>query len=97
MTPIQSDIIGSTLALRWSDGSEQFIELETLRKACPCACCKGEPDIAGPASAKPVNPPLTADSFRLTAMNPVGGYGVQLIWGDGHSAGIYSFDYLRSL
>lgn len=96
--PVQSDIIGDTLAIRWSDQSEQFIPLKKLREACPCASCKGEPGIAGPsAHEQPVNPPLTDESFQLTAMNPVGGYGVQIVWGDGHSAGIYSYDYLRSL
>ena len=53
VTPVRSDIIGGELALCWSDGSEQFIPLQKLREECPCAWCKGEPDVAGPAHALP--------------------------------------------
>jgi DUF971 family protein len=41
--------------------------------------------------------PLTPRSFELVRLVPVGGYGVQPAWGDGHSTGIFSFDYLRRL
>lgn len=97
ITPVQSDLIGGELALRWSDGSEQFIPLKKLRQECPCAWCKGEPDVAGPARPRVERPPLTEESYRLLAMNPVGGYGLQISWGDGHAAGIYSYEYLKSL
>ena len=39
--------IGNELAIRWEDGSESFIPLETLRRCCPCASCHGETDILG--------------------------------------------------
>jgi DUF971 family protein len=28
---------------------------------------------------------------------PVGGYGLQFFWADGHSSGIYAFSYLQKL
>jgi DUF971 family protein len=39
----------------------------------------------------------TADSFELRGWDWVGGYAVQLRWGDGHRTGIYSYPYLRRL
>ena len=44
---------GSELALSWSDGVEQFLALEMLRRACPCAVCCGEPDVMGRENPKP--------------------------------------------
>jgi DUF971 family protein len=39
--------------------------------------------------------PLTPASVRLTGWQFVGGYAIQPVWGDGHSSGIFSFDYLQ--
>jgi DUF971 family protein len=33
----------------------------------------------------------------MTRFTQVGGYGIQPLWGDGHGAGIFSFDYLARL
>jgi DUF971 family protein len=93
--PAQIHIIGSELAIAWSDGMETFFELEALRRACPCAACNGEPDVMG-AGERPV-PEYTSRSFELAGWEFVGGYGLQPRWGDGHSTGIYSFQHLRRL
>jgi DUF971 family protein len=91
-----SDIqqIGSELAIKWPDGSESFVSLERLRRACPCAGCKGEMDVMGNLYKGP-EIPLKPESFVLRKLEQVGTYAVQPIWGDGHNSGIYSFDYLR--
>lgn len=34
---------------------------------------------------------------ELAALTPVGNYGVQASWKDGHDTGIYSWDTLRTL
>src|SRR3989454_8949279 len=47
MRPMDLQPIGDELAIKWDDGSESFISLEKLRRACPCAGCKGEADIMG--------------------------------------------------
>ncbi len=88
--------IGTELAIKWDDGTEQFIALEALRRACPCAGCNGERDIMGQLHKGPEKP-LSARSFQLTRLERVGGYGVQPLWADGHGSGIFSFDYLRRL
>lgn len=90
-----AQLIGNELALAWNDGTESFLQLETLRRACPCAACGGEPDVLG----KVVRPNVTysRESFQVTGFDIVGGYALQPRWADGHSTGIYSFTYLRRL
>jgi DUF971 family protein len=39
--------------------------------------------------------PFTPESFRLVRITNVGGYALQPVWGDGHSTGIYSYEYLK--
>ena len=88
-------IIGEELAIRWKDGSETYIRLEALRRQCPCAVCAGETDLLGRRYGG--SPTLSANSFVLKSCAPVGGYGLQPQWADGHGSGIYSYEYLRSL
>jgi DUF971 family protein len=87
-------MIGDELAIKWSDESESFIKLEKLRRHCPCAGCKGETDIMGNVYKGP-DKPLRPVSFLLRGWTMVGTYGIQPVWGDGHSTGIYSLDYLK--
>lgn len=94
MRPEDLQVIGDELAIKWADGSEQYIRLEALRRACPCAGCKGEVDIMGNLYKGPATH-LTPQAFHLTRLLPVGGYGVQPVWGDGHSSGIYTYEFLQ--
>jgi len=85
---------GSELALSWTDGVEQFLGLEKVRRACPCAVCNGEPDVMGRGDAPARN--YKPGSFELRSYDFVGGYGLSLKWADNHSTGIYSYSLLRS-
>ena len=94
MRPVDLQTIGDELAIKWDDGSEGFIKLERLRRACPCAGCKGEQDIFGQVYKLP-DRPLTAQAAQLRRLAFVGGYAVQPVWADGHSSGLFTFDYLQ--
>ncbi len=96
MRPADIQQIGSELAIKWDDGRESFIPLEMLRRRCPCAGCQGERDIMGNLY-KGQDEPLTPRSFQLARIVNVGGYAIQPVWSDGHSSGIFSFDYLQKL
>ena len=96
MRPVDLQPIGNELAIKWDDGTEDFISLERLRRCCPCAVCKGEMDILGNVYRNP-EAALTAKAFELVSLLAVGGYAVQPGWADGHASGIYSFDYLRQI
>ena len=91
---VEFDQIGEELALKWEDGSESFIPLERLRRACPCAGCKGEMDVMGNVYKNP-DKPLSPQAFKLVRMEKVGGYALKPVWGDGHQTGLFAYDYLR--
>ena len=87
--------IGNELAIQWNDRTESFLNLEFLRRACPCAGCGGEPDVLGNIDRPNVS--YSIESFDLVGFDLVGGYALQPRWRDGHATGIYSFTYLRRL
>ena len=87
--------IGNEVALAWADGSESYLAFEPLRKACPCAACQGEPDVTGKVLVPKVI--HSEKSFQLIRHQIVGGYAIQFFWADGHSTGIYSYDFLQRL
>ena len=95
LAPANIQQIGNELAIQWNDGSESYLNLELLRRACPCAACGGEPDVLGNLLRPQVS--YTDASFQLDRFHLVGGYALQFRWADGHSPGIYSFAYLRKL
>ncbi|MGB7745943.1 MAG: DUF971 domain-containing protein [Verrucomicrobiia bacterium] len=95
MRPLDIQQVGNELAIKWDDGGESFIPLETLRRGCPCAGCQGEPDIMGNVYKIEKAEALPPAAFQLKTIAGVGGYGIQPVWGDGHNTGIYSFDYLK--
>jgi DUF971 family protein len=96
MRPVDIQMIGRELAVKWDDGGESFIPLEKLRRCCPCAGCQGEADILGKVYKNP-GPTLPAAAFELVRITGVGGYAIQPVWADGHVTGIYSFDYLQRI
>lgn len=76
------------LRIRWDDGVEQCIAFARLRGACPCSPCR-----AGRLKGRIDQ--VKAD-VALQALN-LQGYGVQLVFDDGHDRGIYPWAYLRGL
>ena len=92
--PLDIQPIGKELAVKWEDGTESFINLERLRRACPCAGCKGEMDIMGNVYKGPERS-LSPQAFQLRRLNRVGTYAIKPVWADGHESGIFSFDYLK--
>ena len=96
MRPTDVQPIGEELAIKWADGSESFVRLDTLRRRCPCAGCKGEVDVLGNVYKNP-DQPLSPAATQLIRITSVGGYALQPLWGDGHASGIYSFEYLKRI
>lgn len=74
--------------LEWADGRRRELSHGQLRAACPCSQCRAG-RLAGRIDA------ADAD-VRLLAINPQG-YGVQLVFDDGHQKGIYPWSYLYDL
>lgn len=82
------------LAIDWQDGHISFYPLTHLRRACPCAGCKGE-SLFKPLL--PRRPPKVAEDIRALKVEPVGRYAIRIYWSDGHNTGFYRYEYLRKL
>jgi DUF971 family protein len=94
-SPSRIDVIGNTLALQWPNGEESFIEAPLLRTHSPSAENKGETDIFGQVSggqAKTEYPDI-----KIIKVSTIGNYAIRILFSDGHSTGIYSWEYLHQL
>jgi DUF971 family protein len=80
------------LVIIWESGHESRFTLEHLRNICPCANCQGEELLLRHVPPRPRT--NTSGHYQLVGIQPIGSYAVQLRWGDGHDAGIYSWDHL---
>ena len=86
----------NTLLIQWNDNETSEIILQKLRDDCPCANCKGESVMF--ESYIPIKSPFKAKGFyEIEKIEQVGNYAVQIIWKDGHSAGIYTWDVLHKI
>ncbi len=80
------------LALSFDDGHESVFDVVELRRKCPCAQCVDEM-----SGRRMLRPESIGEGTRPLRIDPVGQYAITIHWSDGHSTGIYSFDYLRAL
>lgn len=88
------DEAARALLVEWSDGVTRRLPFDVLRRACPCAACRGELGFAGRFAT---DPDLHPGEDELADISLVGAYGLNAVWADGHSTGIYTFDHLRRL
>lgn len=91
---------GKGLEIDWVDGHKSAWSFPWLREACPCATCIEQRNLEGrkPGEPKPkpaVLLPMYTPPPKPASAHPVGRYAIQINWQDGHSAGIYSWEYLR--
>lgn len=83
MTPLSLALDAAGLQVRWPDHDAR-LSAHLLRSHCRCTDCRRTEAVNTPAAA-------------LTGIAPVGDYGVQLRFSDGHERGIYPWVYLREL
>lgn len=87
----------NTLVVTWSDGHVSAYPYKYLRDRCPCASCTGHDYAPVKPQTAPTLLPMFQKPLKPERAELVGRYAVQIYWNDGHSTGIYSFDYLRDL
>jgi DUF971 family protein len=85
----------------WVDGHTSHFEFAYLRENCPCATCNDEREkkqasTITPPVASPVLP-MFKPKVRAQLATVVGNYAIQINFSDGHSAGIFSYEQLRSI
>ena len=83
------------LVIEWNDGHRSVYAWKHLRGHCPCAGCREERE-------KPPDPFRVLKPSELAPLAPVGmprvgRYAYKIVWSDGHDAGIYTLEHLRSL
>ncbi len=89
-TEIRIDRANKSLRVTFDDGGVFNLSAEYLRVSSPSAEVQGH----GPSTR---NLPGAKRHVGVTRAEPVGNYAVRLIFDDGHSSGLFSWDYLRQL
>lgn len=103
MTPDKARVLlteGKGLEIDWQDGHRSAWSFAWLRDACPCATCVDERKKEGRRAGQPLPKsaellPMFKAPARPASAHAVGRYALQFNWDDGHSGGIYSWEYLR--
>lgn len=83
---------GSKLRIEWKDGTVSEYVPRRLRLLCPCAACVDEM-----TGVRTLRPESIDQSVYPSAIHYVGRYALQVVWSDGHSTGIYTYEYLRDI
>lgn len=89
-TEITSHTKSRSLELRFDDGSHFRLPAEFLRVSSPSAEVRGH----GPGQE---TLQTGKRNVEITAIEPVGNYGIKPTFSDGHDTGIYSWDVLHHL
>jgi DUF971 family protein len=102
-SPIDIRREGESIVIQWDNGTQDHWTPFQLRSECPCATCRekrsGEEEkkIAQGEKKRPMLPVLSAaeaQPLRIVSMRPVGNYGYNVSFSDGHHSGIFTFDRL---
>jgi len=93
---------GKGVEIDWSDGHSSAWSFAWLRAACPCATCVEERQQEGRKPGEPKAKsaellPMYAPPAKPLSAQAVGRYAIQFNWQDGHTGGIYSWEYLRRM
>lgn len=86
---LTTDDGGQSLRVTWEEGGESHLSAEHLRINAKDAWTKRELIDTGAVAVAP--------GLTITGIYPVGGYGVNLWFSDGHDKAIFPFVYLREL
>ena len=98
-TDINADRNTAELTITWNDGATSVIPFGLLRNACPCAECRGghENMRSDPDPDAFSIPLVDARTTRMVNLTGAGNYALNIEWEDGHTAGIYSWRFLKAL
>jgi DUF971 family protein len=93
---------GTGMDIEWVDGHRSHYNFQWLRDACPCATCTEERNNHNRKPGEPEKKPaallpMYKEPVKPKETSPVGRYAVNFSWNDGHTSGIYSWDYLREM
>ncbi len=81
----------------WKDGHTSEYELQYLRDHCPCAQCTGAHGTPPRPKASDSPFQMYSPKLKIASLEPVGAYALRMVWSDGHSTGIYSYQHFRDI
>jgi DUF971 family protein len=90
VTELKLHQVSRVLEVAFEDGTRQDMRCEYLRVFSPSAEVRGH----GPGQEVLQ---VGKENVNITAIEPVGNYGVKLVFDDGHDTGIYSWAVLHEL
>ena len=94
-TGVTADRHQRLLIIQWDNETESEYPFAGLRAICPCVECRGGHEhMGGPPDVQLLHTAVN-DTLNLDSVQAVGSYALQFFWSDGHSTGIYTWDYLR--
>ncbi len=99
-TPLHLDINkASGLTVRWTDGSESFFPVGHLRRLSPSADMRHlrEQMRKNPLTVLPASAARSPGALAIASAELVGNYALKITFSDGHSSGIYTWEYLREI
>ena len=84
---------GREIKIQWEEqGHVARYPARLLRAACRCASCVEEM-----SGAPLLDPAAIPDDIHALSVRLVGQYAVYFSWSDGHSTGIYPFEFLLEI
>ena len=99
-TGIKVHKLDKVLRIEWESGAVSQCSFSELRKMCPCAECRASTDKEPGQLLDPSTGELQLRSqkeLEITSVEVVGNYALRIEWSDGHSHGIFTWEYLRDL
>lgn len=87
------------ITIKWMDGSTTHHSMSHLRKSCPCANCNIEREkikTPGPVLRVISSDTPAVSEAKIVEFSPVGRYALAFVFNDGHSTGIFTYDFLRA-
>lgn len=76
------------LSIHWPGGARQSLPHAALRVHCPCSTCRRIRQHGDTIRA--------AADISIVGITPMG-YGIQLVFSDGHDRGIFPWPYLEQI
>ena len=89
------------IEIDWADRHHSSYSVAYLRDECPCAMCTGAHGTTPQKTrhSSPLGNPfqMYTPAPKMLDVESVGNYAIRIFWNDGHSSGIYSWEYLRRI
>jgi DUF971 family protein len=95
MKPKNIQRAGAGIQITWEDDHISDYSADYLRRRCPCAVCKENPERIK-TGVLPLEI-LGNQKIDILSAQPIGWYALQFNFSDQHATGIYSHEFLREI